>query len=166
MTARAGWLLLAAACAGDDSEATWQPRPRPAPEPEVLAVCVNEVMARSEVGAEWFELAGPPGLALDGWWLLRDRDDLRERLSLDGHALSDSGFAVFSPGDRLADGVVPGLDGDGEELGLEAPDASRSWVTWGPMASDQALGRVPDCCAGEGCWRDGFGGSPGATNGS
>ncbi len=137
-------------------------------------LCINEIMPENlaahadETGAypDWIELHNPSdaGVSLAGW-TISDGDPAR-------HALGDlevpaGGFVVL-----YADGFPSlgpahlsfSLDADGEEVELYAPDGTGSVVVFGPVAGDLSAARVPDCCAGEGCWQYPFGGTPGASN--
>ncbi len=155
----------------DDSGATSS-----LPDPEPFPLCLNEVMPTNlesladESGAhpDWIEIHNPgqADVSLAGWTLTDDRED-PGRHALGDRVVPAGGFLVL-----FADGA-PALGDDhlgfslaeeGEEVGLYAPDGRGTVVVYGPIAADLSLARVPDCCAGDGCWQYPFGGSPGESN--
>lgn len=143
----------------DSGTPTWAP----------LELCINEWMPENDASLredsgrtpDWIELHNPGAVDVDlaGWSLTDDRDD-PGRGPLSG-VVPPGGFVVFE-----ADGVtLPfALSADGGEVGLHAPDGRGSLVTYGPVAADFSVARVPDCCTGEGCFTFDFQGTPGATN--
>ncbi len=143
----------------DTAPVTWAP----------LELCLNEWMPENDASLtgdsgltpDWIELHNPGSAAVDlaGWTVTDDRDDPR-RGPLTG-VVGPGGFLVVQ-----ADGAeVPfTLAGEGGELGLYAPDGRGSIVTYGSIAADFSVSRVPDCCAESGCFETVFRGTPGVSN--
>lgn len=153
-------LLLLVGCAAEEDDVGVEE----APAPQIGRVCINELMVRSEIGQDWVELYGEPGEPLEGWSILWGRDDV-ESFPLDGLALDGAGFLVLVASGSDAPGHLPiQLDGDGEDLGLRAPDHSREWISWTAAASEYALARETDCCVEPDCWIEVLGGTPGDFN--
>ena len=143
-----------------------------------LELCINEFMpdnetaAADETGAyvDWIELHNPneEDIALDGWTLSDDPDDPTVHTMTGGLTLGAGEFLLLWA-DGLpelgADHLGFKLDGDGESVGVYAPDGRGSVVRYGELPSDISAARVPDCCSGsEGCWEFVYQGTPGSTN--
>ncbi len=146
----------------------------PPPPPEPLELCINELLPSNATALaddrggypDWFELHNPGAEEVGlGGWTVADDDTIH---ALDAAlSIAPGGFLVlYADGDVAVgpDHVGFQLSGDGERLGLFAPDGRGSVVEWDALETDQALARVSDCCAGEGCWTAVARGSPGATN--
>lgn len=143
---------------------------------EPIGLCINELMpdneasVADETGAwpDWIELHNPTDAAIDleGWYVTDYRlEPGRHRLG--ALTLEAGGFLVLWA-DELPD-LGPdhlgfALSNDGGEVALFAPDGRGTIVTYGPMAADFSLARVPDCCEGDGCLTYDFRGSPAASN--
>lgn len=141
-----------------------------------IELCINELMpdnesaTADETGAypDWFELHNPTEAAIDltGWYVTDSRLDPR-RHTLGALTLEPNGFLVLwadNQPDLGADHLGFALDNEGGEVAIYAPDGRGSIVTYGPMAADFSLARVPDCCEGDDCFTYDFRGSAGEPN--
>lgn len=145
-----------------------------------LELCINEFMPDNASSSQdetlafpdWIELhnAGETPVALDGWTLSDSRSDPSKHVLVGGLAIPPGGFLLLWA-DGLPEigpehlGFVLGKEGG--EVALYAPDGRGSIVTYGEIAADFSLARVPDCCSeGEagGCLSFDFRGTPGVSN--
>jgi hypothetical protein len=155
---------------------------------EPLALCINELVPDSEVSfveadgqpSDWIELHNPTGVdvGLGGWSITDDSDDPHKHWLDPTLVVPAGGFLVLHADDRTElgpDHVGFSLDGEGEMVGLYAPDGNGSVLWYPAVPSDLALARVTDCCADAGdtaedtgvavsCFEYRFAGTPGATN--
>ncbi|MDP2312772.1 MAG: lamin tail domain-containing protein [Pseudomonadota bacterium] len=142
-----------------------------------LELCINEFMVDNESSLQdetlawpdWIELHNPGNtrVELDGWSLTDTRADPDKHVLTGGLAVAPGGFTVLWADDLPAVGVdhlAFRLGVDGGEVALYAPDGRGSVVTYGELAADFSVARVPDCCEGEGCLAFDFRGTPGVTN--
>ncbi|MFN7145109.1 MAG: lamin tail domain-containing protein, partial [Myxococcota bacterium] len=129
-----------------------------------LELCINEIMPDNEASAQdetlayadWIELHNPGDapVVLDGWTITDFRLEPDKHVLGGGLALPPGGFLVLwadALPDTGPDHLAFKLGADGGEVALYAPDGRGSIVTYGPMAADFSLARVPDCCTGDGC---------------
>ncbi len=142
-----------------------------------LELCINEFMADNEASIQdetlawpdWIELHNPgeAPVILDGWSLTDDRDEPRKNVLAGGLSIPGGGYRLLwadALPDAGSDHLAFRLGGKGGEVALYAPDGRGSIVTYGQMAADFSLARVPDCCEGEGCLAFDFRGTPGEPN--
>ncbi len=145
--------------------------------PAPLTLCINEFMpdnARSfpdETGAyvDWIELHNPTAadVSLQGWTASDDPDDPTKHIFASTLSVPAGGYLVLfadAVPEAGANHLSFSLSGDGEAVGIFAPDGSGSVVEYGPIGEDLAFSRTPDCCAGDGCWQYPYGGSPDRSN--
>lgn len=143
---------------------------------EPLELCINEFMPdneaslRDETAAypDWIELHNPSDATIDlEGWVLTDARLEPERGVISGLTIDPGGFVLL-----YADGMPElgaqhlgfSLDVEGGEVALFAPDGRGNVVTYGAMAPDFSIARVPDCCEGDDCLEFDFRGTPGESN--
>ncbi len=141
-----------------------------------LELCINEIMPDNEASAQdetlaypdWIELHNPGDTTVDlAGWTITDYRLEPEKHTLGDLSIEPGGFLVLWADelpDTGANHLGFKLSGDGGEVAVYAPDGRGSIVTYGPMAADFSIARVPDCCEGEGCLTYDFRGSPGESN--
>ncbi len=142
-----------------------------------MTLCINEFMpdnARSyadETGkfVDWIELHNPTAadVSLRGWTMSDDPSDPTKHIFDPSLSVPAGGFLVlFADAVPLAGNthLSFSLAGEGESVGIFAPDGGGSVVEYGPIGEDLAFSRMPDCCAGDGCWQYPYGGSPATSN--
>jgi len=145
--------------------------------PVPLELCINEFMPDNEAAVldetlaypDWIELHNPgdTAVALDGWTLTDFREEPERHVLEGGLIIEPGGFQVLWADATPANGSTHlnfRLASDGGEVGLYAPDGRGSLITYGAVAADFSIARVPDCCEGEGCLDFDFRGTPGVTN--
>lgn len=132
--------------------------------PLTAVVVINEIQARSALGADWVELynAGGSEIALEGWQILDNQD--REAYTLpSGTILAAGGYLIISQDDAGQTGFSYGL---GREDSVRLYDAdtalvdSCSWLD-GEAPEDESWGRIPN---GEGDFKTLGISTPGAAN--
>lgn len=156
----------------DDPDTDTQTTP-PAP----MTLCINEFMPDNKASlpdetgqyVDWIELHNPTDadVSLRGWSISDDPDDPTKHVLDPGLSVPAGGFLVL-----FADAIPEAgtrhlsfsLSGEGEAVGLFAPDGGGTVVEFGPIGEDLAFSRVPDCCTGDSCWQYPYGGSPEASN--
>jgi hypothetical protein len=142
-----------------------------------LELCINEFMpantssVQDETSAwpDWIELHNPGDspVVLDGWMLSDFRYEPDKYVFDAGTTLAAGGYLLlWADGlpDTGPDHLGFKLDEAGGEVTLYAPDGRGSIVTYGPMAADFSIARVPNCCTGDECLTFDFRGSPGVSN--
>ena len=141
-----------------------------------LELCINEVMPDNEASAadetgffpDWIELHNPGAAAIDlEGWKITDYRLEPDRHTLGALTLEPGGFLVLWADELPETGpnhLGFKLGAEGGEVAVFAPDGRGSVLTYGPMAADFSLVRVPDCCEGDACLGYDFRGSPGESN--
>jgi hypothetical protein len=145
-------------------------------DPGPLELCINEFMpsngaSYSDQGEfpDWIELHNSSDelVNLDGWTMSDNRDEPAKHVFSGGLVMEPGDFLLVFPDSEGRLGPTHldfGLDVDGEDVVLYAPDGRGSVVGYGSMETDIAAARVSDCCEGDECWDYVFQGTPGETN--
>jgi len=137
---------------------------------------INEIMPSNastvadETGAypDWFELYNPGStdVSLAGWTVSDDLDDPGKHELSAELSVPAGGFLVLWADKDVEDGPLHvdfNLSADGEDLGLWDADGNPAdLVTFGAMAQDLSVARVPD---GSETWEVAGTATPGASNG-
>lgn len=140
------------------------------------ALLINEIMPSNkatvadESGAypDWFELYNPGSedVSLDGWSVSDDLDEPDKHAFEDGLVVPAGGFLTLWADKDTEDGPLHvdfNLSADGEDIGLYDADGDPAdIVTFGAMAEDLSVARVPD---GSDNWEIVEAATPGASNG-
>lgn len=112
-------------------------------------VCINEFLARSQVGGipDWIELFNRSAVNFDlgGWWLSDDARNPQKYLFAAGTVLPPGGFLSLEQ-----DELGFALAGDGEEVILLTYSDGQSgmdYLDYGPQSPDVSQGRLPDGAA-------------------
>jgi hypothetical protein len=126
----------------------------PAPPATVL---LNEITAHTDTGVDppfesndQIELYNPTALdlALDGWFLSDDLDELQKWAFPDGTLVPANGFLLLDEDDFHADRMDGfGLDKAGEAVVLSAPERIADAIRFKGQLNGWSLGRYPDGAA-------------------
>jgi len=133
---------------------------------EVVAVNGGAVLDPAGQSADWIELHNPTDEVVDlRDWSLTDNPEAPDQHVLDSLEIPAGGYLVlWADADPTLgpDHLVFSLAGDGEALGLYAPDGTTlDLLAFGHQARDVALARLPD---GTGPWGLTLDGTPGEAN--
>lgn len=117
------------------------------------SLMINEWMATSTTGPDWFELFNPQALpvALGGLFLSDHTNSPANTRIADLSFIAPSGFRQFLADEDITQNarhVNFRLSGGGESIVLSAPDLSRiSVIVFGPQTANVSQGRLPDGAA-------------------